>query len=325
MFMGSFMPPSQSWANDEEKKARALVLFEKGNTQYNLGHWQKAILFFKEAYEAYPAPAFLFNLGQSYRQADNCEQSLFFYKRYLDLEKKPKNLIETENHVIAQTEKCRLEKEALALKKEKAQNAQSTPPTKIQKAKEVTIKTSHSDSSGFFVDFFAGASLWKLGQEFNSPIRESFKIVVGYTFHRKSLHIKLGPQIGFIPFGFKQPLTEDTSESKNSSFFTLSLGSSLALKIHERLSLGLQAGFGVLAWSGISEPNIFIANGLEQNGPLLLAHIETGLHLGIHLHPKVTVLLVPIAISYSPRRNELIPSIDSLTSYQTLLGVGLRF
>src|SRR6188508_1684296 len=73
--------PAQAQPTGDKKKA--LALYEKGNTQYNLGRWKEAITLFTQAYEEYNAPEFLFNIAQAHRQDENCSEALFFYRRYL--------------------------------------------------------------------------------------------------------------------------------------------------------------------------------------------------------------------------------------------------
>lgn len=65
--------------------------YEKGDAAYNLGRFDEAIGWFTKAYEAWPVPDFLYNIAQSYRQAGNCKQALFGYKRYLSLKDKDKS------------------------------------------------------------------------------------------------------------------------------------------------------------------------------------------------------------------------------------------
>lgn len=57
--------------------------FQKGQTEYDLGHFDTAIREFEEAYRLFPNAAFLFNLGQAYRKLGNNERALFFYRGYL--------------------------------------------------------------------------------------------------------------------------------------------------------------------------------------------------------------------------------------------------
>lgn len=66
-------------------QAKAKQLYEDGEKAYNLGQFDKAIQLFTNAYEEWPEAAFLFNIAQAYRQAGDCKQALFFYKRFLSL------------------------------------------------------------------------------------------------------------------------------------------------------------------------------------------------------------------------------------------------
>ncbi len=66
-----------------EAEKRATDLWQQGTTQYNLGNFKEAITLYKKGYEEAPAPFFLYNIAQSYRQLGDCHNAIFFYKRYL--------------------------------------------------------------------------------------------------------------------------------------------------------------------------------------------------------------------------------------------------
>src|SRR6476646_8375479 len=70
-----------SVAHADETTARQK--YEAGEQAYNLGQFKRAVELFSEAYEQSPDPTFLFNIAQTYRQAGDCKQAQFFYKRYL--------------------------------------------------------------------------------------------------------------------------------------------------------------------------------------------------------------------------------------------------
>src|SRR5437016_3731876 len=70
----------------DEKAAEEF--FNKGNTAYNLGHFDEAVVWFTKAYEAWAQPEFLYNIAQSYRLGGNCKQALFFYKRFVSVKEK---------------------------------------------------------------------------------------------------------------------------------------------------------------------------------------------------------------------------------------------
>ena len=61
--------------------------YEEGQTQYTLGNFDKAVDAFKKGFELETAdqkkPSYLYNIAQAYRQANDCKNSVFFYKRFL--------------------------------------------------------------------------------------------------------------------------------------------------------------------------------------------------------------------------------------------------
>lgn len=63
--------------------------YSEGETQYNLGDFDKAAEAFKKGYALEPVenkkPAYLYNVAQAYRQGRKCKDAGFFYKRYLSL------------------------------------------------------------------------------------------------------------------------------------------------------------------------------------------------------------------------------------------------
>jgi hypothetical protein len=107
-------------ARAQTMKKGAKVYFEKGATEYNLGHFTEAITQFEKAYEIDPAPILLFNIGQCHRQTGNKERALFFYRRYLEQNPKADNRNDVENR-MAELER--------SLKEEK--DIQQRPPTNL--------------------------------------------------------------------------------------------------------------------------------------------------------------------------------------------------
>ncbi len=71
--------------NDPRDRAKEYSI--RGRKNYDLGKFRRAVALYTRAYEEYSDGAFLFNIAQSYRQLDECKQSLFFYKRFLSVQK----------------------------------------------------------------------------------------------------------------------------------------------------------------------------------------------------------------------------------------------
>jgi tetratricopeptide (TPR) repeat protein len=63
--------------------------YKEGETQYNLGNFDKAAEAFKQGYSLETVdnkkPAYLYNVAQAYRQGKKCKDAAFFYKRYVSL------------------------------------------------------------------------------------------------------------------------------------------------------------------------------------------------------------------------------------------------
>jgi hypothetical protein len=90
--------------------------YKQGEQHYNLGEFDKAAEAFKQGFASETddtkKPAYLYNVAQSYRQANKCRDSAFFYKRYLSLKEqdtakplKPEKKAEIEAR-IAELEEC---------------------------------------------------------------------------------------------------------------------------------------------------------------------------------------------------------------------------
>lgn len=70
-------------AADGERKNRAKTLWKEGIARYNLQRFDQAIDLFERAYEIYPFPNILFNLGQAHRYRKGYEKAIFYYEAYL--------------------------------------------------------------------------------------------------------------------------------------------------------------------------------------------------------------------------------------------------
>ena len=65
-------------ALDEAKKLTA-----KASIEYDVGHFDQALELYTKAYERYPKPALLFDIGQCHRQLGHHERAVFFFQGYL--------------------------------------------------------------------------------------------------------------------------------------------------------------------------------------------------------------------------------------------------
>ena len=81
-------------ASDNARPGRAR--FEMAETKFNLGRFEEAAADYQAAYEAEPLPAFLFNIGQCYRNLGNYERAQFYFRRYVQLDPRSPNRADAE-------------------------------------------------------------------------------------------------------------------------------------------------------------------------------------------------------------------------------------
>jgi tetratricopeptide (TPR) repeat protein len=70
---------------DPSVRARADAAYKEGTTAYAAGQYTQAALKFEEAYSLVNDPAYLFNIGQAYRQADECTKAADAFQKFIEL------------------------------------------------------------------------------------------------------------------------------------------------------------------------------------------------------------------------------------------------
>ncbi len=56
--------------------------YANGTKQYDMGHWDEAIVEFEKAYDLRPDPSFLYNLAQAHRRKGDLKRALDLYKNF---------------------------------------------------------------------------------------------------------------------------------------------------------------------------------------------------------------------------------------------------
>ena len=84
------------------------VLFARAEAKFNIGRFDEALVDYQAAYDAEPLPAFLFNIGQCYRNLGNYERAQFFFRRYTTLDPHSPNRPAAER-LIAEMERLAVE------------------------------------------------------------------------------------------------------------------------------------------------------------------------------------------------------------------------
>ena len=89
LLVGLTLATLSGTARGDGAKDQARGEFDKAQIQYKVGHFQEALEGYSRAYELFPAPAFLFNIGQCHKNLKNYERAVFFFEGYLRDEKNP--------------------------------------------------------------------------------------------------------------------------------------------------------------------------------------------------------------------------------------------
>lgn len=79
--MPVMMTSAPAAASDPRDDAKAIS--KRAATEFKLAHFQAALDLYTQAYERFPAPALLFNLGQCNKNLGHYERALFFFQGYL--------------------------------------------------------------------------------------------------------------------------------------------------------------------------------------------------------------------------------------------------
>ncbi|HVK85650.1 MAG TPA: tetratricopeptide repeat protein [Kofleriaceae bacterium] len=317
--------------------------YKDGETQYNLGNFLAAVEAFKKGYEAEPdkskKAAYLFNVAQSYRQAKDCGQSQFFYRRYLALKAedtikplRPEKKAEIET-MINDLETCVKQQEALKNRPPDTTNAPDNDVARPDgKPKEVADATP-GPGTGEVVDngsvtatvegpptllslrAAGGAAKVFAGPEIKVPVQASFALLGGYPLALGSqLTLDLGAGFTFTPV----PLQNMGTAKLIGTVANAGATYHVAPKIGLRGDLGV----GVLFFTGVSQSR-FTA-GRMTSGALSMVHVRVGLSADYAITPNIVATLTPFAFSYSPPKAGLDDSIKSITAIDFMVGVGYR-
>lgn len=73
-----------SGSEDKQRKLEAADHYEKGQKQFEAGRYDAAASHFKKAWDQYPDPAYLFNIGLAYEKKGEWELAVRYYERFLD-------------------------------------------------------------------------------------------------------------------------------------------------------------------------------------------------------------------------------------------------
>ncbi len=328
--------------------------YKEGETAYNLAEFDKAIDAFKKGYELEPdeskKAAYLYNVGQSYRQKKDCANARFFYKRYLALKDadtkkplRPEKRREIEDK-IRELDECVSQQEAI----------KNSPPDQNLKPGEdgktegdgttVALRPDDGVGSGdgdgdgdgedtedgivastttqprvVSIRGFGGGAKLSTG-DLEVPIQATFGVIGGYPVAiNEKLTLEVGAGFTFTPVPFEQT---STMMNKTASLIGAFANAGASFQVAPKIALRGDLGLGVRWLSGVSESPF--TDGQEATGalPMFLARVAVSAEYLVT--PSFLVTLIPVAFSYSPAPGGLREEITSITAIDFMVGLGYR-
>lgn len=345
---------------DEKTIKEAQGYFEKGDTAYNLGRFDDAVIWFTKAYETWPVPDFLYNIAQSYRQAGNCKQSLYFYKRYKSLKEKDKT------NPLSKKEKAEVDRFIGELTEcaAKADDTATTPPDTLKGGGDtdttpdttttVPDTTTQPDTTTE-PDTTTTPDTTVATTEEPDPDPEDELMVEEGTVAPKLLSaritgglavigaggasdMKVPPQSSFaveggypLPVG---PMLLDLGAGlsfSSVSYNTMTTSESASLlgvraivgatyPINDKIGVRGALGLGIVSLGGLKDGNPFAEDRAAASYTML--NVRFGVSAEYAITPNIVATLAPFSFGFSPAPEEA--HMDSLTEIDVHVGVGYR-
>jgi Tetratricopeptide repeat len=109
-----------------QQKQDIHVHYQQATRAYDLGKYQEAVDEYQKVYEIDGDPVMLYNIGQAYRLNDQAQESIHFYRRYLQRSPEARNRDDVERKIASL--------ERLIEERRKAAAAVAPPPPKTEPA-----------------------------------------------------------------------------------------------------------------------------------------------------------------------------------------------
>lgn len=325
--------------------------YNEGETQYNLGNFDKAVDAFKKGFSLETTEgkkaAYLFNVAQSYRMANDCKNAYFFYKRFLALKdndtdkplsakmrkeitsriseleecaqqaatisKKPPNTLRTDESGEAPADEPHKEpRKDTAARGEQGEEDQGEPEAKPVSRDQPRTLTAR---------LIGGGTVIKAG-DIDVPVQPKIVLQGGYPIPlNPKLTLDVGAVFSFAPVPVNTNTTTGMA-SKTSQMYGLLANGGLTYEVAPKIAIRGDGGVGVLLFNDAGESK-FTGNA-PTSGALSMFHVRAALAAEYAVTPNLVVTAPSLAFTYSPPKDGLVGDIDSIISFDFMVGVGYR-
>lgn len=348
--------PALAWA--EPKTAEEW--YKEGENQYNLQNFEKAVEAFKQGFaletNETKKAAYLFNVAQSYRQANDCKNAYFYYKRFLSLKDNDPGrplsatMRKQVEDRIAELEQCAQQAQSISkrppnsnLPPDGGEKTATPPPTDTgssrKEPRKVATTQPAGDGDGDEDDGGSVSAVAAPGQPHKIslrligggtkvsagdnpvPVQATFAVIGGYPIPiNPKLTVEAGAALTFTPVPYDVPRM--AGKTGTGQLWGLLANAGVTYEVMPKLGVRADLGVGALFFAGAG--NSPFTDGAETSGALSMFHIRAGVSADYAITPNVVVTAAPFVFTYSPPKAGLVDDIKSITSIDFMIGVGYR-
>jgi hypothetical protein len=342
--------------------------YKEGENQYNLGNFDKAVEAFKQGFSLETSDskkaAYLYNVAQSYRQANDCKNALFFYKRFLSLKDndtvKPlsaKTRKDVEDR-ITELEVC--VQQATSISKKPPNNnlkpdgdASDKPEGDAHRVDPPSNAPGRNDPGQNRVAVapggdggpedtgvpepatgavrprllavrFVGGGTKVSAGALEVPVQATFGLLGGYP-------IPINPQLT-IEAGAALTLTPVQYQKPAMTGMALQTATAQLIAMMANAGatfdvtpkIGLRGDLGLGALFFSNVSESQFTDSAPTTGALTMFHLRVGVSAEYAVTPNLIVTAPALAFSYSPPKDGLAKSITAITTIDFMLGIGYR-
>ncbi|HEY0193901.1 MAG TPA: tetratricopeptide repeat protein [Kofleriaceae bacterium] len=343
----------------------AVEWYNEGENQFNLGAFEKAAEAFKQGFALENSenkkPAYLFNIAQSYRMANDCKNAHFFYKRFLAVQDNLENAKPLSSKVrkdveerIAELEQCANQAASISRRPPNSLRTDDNKDGKDKDGKDGDDKKPDAPPSGKKPVATAGGTgeeddgdtgevkaqvttrphlvvvrLTGGGTKINAgspdvPIQATGALTVGYPIPvAPQVTVEAGAALSFAPVPYtNEAMGGKPAESRTAVMTSLMANAAGTYEVIPKLGVRVDVGLGVLLLSNVSDS--FFTDMQPTSGALTMFHVRGALSAEYAVTPNFIVTAPSLAFSYSPPKDGLSADIKSITAFDFMVGVSYR-
>jgi hypothetical protein len=319
------------------------VVYRKGKTAYDLGNFDEAIKYFKQAYAMQPHEAHLYNIAQAYRQAGDCRNALFFYKRYVAVGgEKARHYEVVQRRIKELASSCKViddmkNKPPLdSLEPGRGENVAGAEPAATGSS-ETAATTGTTETGGtvttspvvepgpsdpvLAASLELGGAVLDIGELEISGAHFSLGVGAGYPLSFGKFGLTLGGLFTYTPV----PWTNEVTNTSGTSALIGVIGNIGArYAATDQIAIRLEVGAGALILTGLSRGSVFLPDDTMATGALGMFNVRAGIGAEYLITDNLVLSASPFVFSYSPAKEGLRAEVDKFVRIDFIAGLGYR-